>query len=1029
MSEGEKRRPWRSWRNIVGMISGVGTLAAIFAGRVASVPMVVGVSLVAVVLIGFSTIYQVDSVPRDKSPEALAREKSGLPAARGQGTAAPSVLVSFHPNDRAWARWITRQLGDCGYAAHADQWPAGPEHANGSPAADGAPAGAAGEESARAAREQIRDSDCVLFLVSRAGMAARADGHWWEKAITDPPGGRREAGQDGPVVLPTLIEPCDMDAATSGRIVIDLTDLDAEGCKEELVERLRAHQFPAPVPQASTTEFPLPGRGPVISNLRASDASFVGRRDEIDSIYALLHPARDVRTAPSLDLRAVVVHGLGGIGKTELVLQYAWEHADEYDLIWWVQAGTPVSAINDLIDLAKTLNLVERANHDEIVISLWSALRQRDRWLLVFDDVDEPESIFASYWPPLKRGHALVTSRAASGWESLTSRALQLTALTPEEAEDFLTRRIPEAATDPRSMRQVAESLDYLPLTLVQAATYIREAGTTLSAFRDLLRDQFDEVIEASQRKTNEVAGGYSLLLMLSAQNRAPAARDLLALLSMFGSTNIPRRIITQHANVLPPQLCATMADQLAHDRTVRELSRFSLIEAFTDRFNVHSVVQSTVRSALPVDEQRLWCRVAVRLLRRAFPRYPEEPSAWSTCAFLMPHVEAVTQIAERLDESDERMAHLLLLAGIYLHGRCDWRQAQEYLRTALHIRKRLFGENDLSVAECLYHLGQSQFPLAQLEQAKASAEHALEIRERLLEPVHPLIAEALTRLAEILRESATENDRAVACTERAESILRNVGANEAGIADTLLIRGTILRNAGRIGEALRAQQQSLALNEQVRANGPSSLEAAMNHANIGVIYRDLGQWERARDEFEIAITIMEPTLGDEHLEVAQAKKYLGDIFWRTGELEAAHRLLAQVTEIHRRRPGEEHKLAACLAKMGSIQLASGDTSRAKESLETAHGIYVHTYHDQHPYVAKVLSRLAPVYLALGRDQEAENTLLRAQDILEASYGRFHPALAWVFQSLSEVSQARGDRETADMLRARVGLIRRRAAE
>src|SRR6185312_13279945 len=155
---------------------------------------------------------------------------------------------------------------------------------------------------------------------------------------------------------------------------------------------------------------------------------------------------------------------------------------------------------------------------------------------------------------------------------------------------------------------------------------------------------------------------------------------------------------------------------------------------------------------------------------------------------------------AERLDESDGRTAHLLLLAGIYLHGRCDWRQAQEYLRASLAIRERLFGANDLAVAECLYHLGQSQFPLAQLEEARASAERALEIRERLLEPIHPLIAEALTRLAEILREFANENERAVACTERAERILRDVGANEAGIADTLLIRGTILRNAGRLG-------------------------------------------------------------------------------------------------------------------------------------------------------------------------------------------------------------------------------------
>src|SRR6185312_1314281 len=223
----------------------------------------------------------------------------------------------------------------------------------------------------------------------------------------------RESDRVAALVLPVLIELCDIRDAVPPGLVIDLTNLDAEACKEELVERLRGHQLPAPLPQAPTIGFPLPGRGPHISNLRASDAGFVGRRREIEAIHDLLHPLRDPRTAPHApDLDAVVVHGLGGIGKTETVLQYAWEHADEYDLIWWVQADTPVRAINDLIELAKTLNLLERANHDETVINLWSALRQRDRWLLVFDDVDDPASIHASYWPAIKRGHVLVTSRA-----------------------------------------------------------------------------------------------------------------------------------------------------------------------------------------------------------------------------------------------------------------------------------------------------------------------------------------------------------------------------------------------------------------------------------------------------------------------------------------------------------------------------------------------------------------------------------------------------------------------------------------
>jgi len=1025
MAEGETKRRWRSWPNVIGMISGIGTLAAILAGRVGSRPVLITVSVIAVFLIGFSTVFQVDSSRSDDATRAgLLGAGQLLPP---HVKTPPSVLVSFHPSNRDWARWIVDQLDAWGYLAHRGRW----EERSTAAESYGLP-DAASEDSdddlTRVAKEQLRGIDCVLVLISRAYVAARREGHSWQTAL--PQLANELAADDSlPVILPVLVESFDMDADTRSLIAINLTNPDAEEWREALLDRLRREQLPAPRPNAIAVGSPLPGRGPAIAKLRAADADFVGRRGQIDELHRLLHPAQDLRATRSAELNAVVIHGLGGVGKSKLALQYAWDYASEYDLVWWVGASTPVSAINDLIELAKALGLEEKANHDETVNHLWSTLRQRDRWLLVFDDVDDPKSIRASsYWPATKRGHVLITSRVATGWDSRASHTLRLDPLTAEEAEEFVTQRIPEAAGDPQTLRWLVERLGRLPISLVQVTTLIRETGTTLSAFCERLRDHPDEVIAASQLNSSEVAGGYSLLLIMHARQGAPAAREMLAFLSMFDSENIPRQIITDHADVLPAQLSAVMTDERAWGQMISQLRRFSLIEAMSDRFDVHSQVQSAVRNALSLEEQQLWRATAIRLLLRAFPRHPEEPSAWSACAFLMPHVQEATDVLHRLRIKDEQTARLLLLAGIYLHGRCEWRQAQDYLRGALTIREELYGANDLRVAECLYHLGQSQFPLAQLQQARDSAERALAIRERLLDPMHPLIARALIRLAEILREFADRNEEAVACTRRAERILREVGANEDGIADALLIRGTILRNAGRLGEALRAQRQALALNERVRAKGPSAIEAAVNHVNIGVVHRDLGQWDEARDELETAIAIMEPALPAGHLEVAQARKYLGDIYRRTGELAAAHRLLTQVTEIHEaRQRDEEHKLASCLAKLGSIQLALGEKARAKETLERAYRIYREKYPDGHPYLAKALSRLAPVYMALGEEEKAMGALLQAQRILEERYGCDHPALVWILQSLAEISQAHDDRVTANTLRARAAQIRQLA--
>ena len=180
MAEGETKRRWRSWPNVIGMISGIGTLAAILAGRVGSPPVLITVSVIAVFLIGFSTVFQVDSSRSDNASKAV------LPGA-GQLVSPhlktpPSVLVSFHPSNRDWARWIVDQLDAWGYIAHRGRWEERSTEAEGYGSSDAA-SEASGDNLTRVAQEQLRGIDCVLVLISRAYVAARREGHSWQTAL------------------------------------------------------------------------------------------------------------------------------------------------------------------------------------------------------------------------------------------------------------------------------------------------------------------------------------------------------------------------------------------------------------------------------------------------------------------------------------------------------------------------------------------------------------------------------------------------------------------------------------------------------------------------------------------------------------------------------------------------------------------------------------------------------------------------------------------------------------------------------
>jgi hypothetical protein len=98
-------------------------------------------------------------------------------------------------------------------------------------------------------------------------------------------------------------------------------------------------------------------------------------------------------------VQAATVDGLGGVGKTQLALEHAHRYASNYDVIWWVPAEQPAAIPGMLAGLARRLGVPEQADQAELLVSLWDELRERDRWLLVYDNAQGPREL-ASYRPP-----------------------------------------------------------------------------------------------------------------------------------------------------------------------------------------------------------------------------------------------------------------------------------------------------------------------------------------------------------------------------------------------------------------------------------------------------------------------------------------------------------------------------------------------------------------------------------------------------------------------------------------------------
>ena len=762
---------------------------------------------------------------------------------------------------------------------------------------------------------------------------------------------------------------------------------------------------------------------------------FTGREEILEALHTQLHVEQVVALTQSYALR-----GLGGIGKTQIALEYAYRYALEYSAIFWIEAETIEHVMSSLLRIVELLQLPERQETDQqrTVAAVQRWLSTHSRWLLIWDNVEDLE-LLQRLLPPTRQGATLITTRHQA--LGTLARGMDLAPMERGEGMLFVLRRAkvlePEATSERMHQLAVSMPAEYaateklvaamegIPLALDQAGAYIEETGCSVSAYLERYEQQRIRLLDRRGVLGGDHPHSVTVTFLLASkriEREQSAAADLLHVCVLLHAEAIPEELFVAGAAYLGPELASLATDPSQLDQVIAVLRSLSLVQRQpeTRTLSIHRLVQAVLREQMSEPEQAEWLRRVVAALNAVFPDVTHE--AWEQCERLLPHVLTVAATIPDC-AGDRELAEALQKAADYLCCCARYEQAEPLYQRALCIGKQVWGPAHPQVAYPLCGLAYLYYEQGKYQQAEPLYQRALQIREQVLGLTHPDVASTLQRLG-LLYWKEGKYEQAELVHQRALQIREQaLGRGHPQVATLLNDLALLAGEQGKYEQAEPLYQWALTIREQQL--GPEHPDIAESLNNLADLYIEQGKYEQAEPLCEQALCILKQALGVEHPGVAYPLRHLADLYMEQGKYEQAEPLYRQALRIWEQALGPEHpNLAYPFHGLAILFTRQGKYEQAEPLYRQALRIWEQALGPEHPQTAHPLNNLAALYTAQGKYEQAELLFQRALTLREQHFGQHHPAIAQTLHDLAIFYQKQGNLSEAIALTERALEIR-----
>ena len=738
---------------------------------------------------------------------------------------------------------------------------------------------------------------------------------------------------------------------------------------------------------------------------------------------------KQLKEANKNDISYLYISGNPGSGKSQLAGLVAKRFFDEAKAIpsaapcvMTLNAANPDSLLESYASFVRQLRCPEYAvtntlnsrdiKIEEKIANLKTLVATKidlyTTWLLVVDNVSSMSWVHA-YLPERgneqwSNGQVLITTQDVKSIPSTNSFVKQLSISRGMDVDDCCSLlAVLSGIADCEMGKEVAKTLDYQPLALASAATFVNQVrqnkATSNFHWVDYLekvqkgqRSTTEEFLEQSNLSYPTSMTSATILAVKNAMSSDRIIDQTFTLLSLCSSQPLSLDIV--HSYIIK-------VDEQAADKEsiCMRIKRCSLVLFEEDQdvafIRVHQVVHDAIKNFVKErsEKQKLHqtAHAAVTSFCQFIDAFPEYNRPYADTVHIVPHLKAFIMIDEPLFSGENacyvtqepRLAEYVdsyLKCGVVCTEHCEFHIAGKYYESALSILLKHVSPNHTRVASIYNRLGSLYQKLGDLDHAKEFHNRALEIKLKKLDPDHSEVAATYSHL------------------------------------------GFIQLALGDHEQAKEYQDRALTI--YLKKLSPDHVFVAKSYCNLGYTHKKMGELESAKKYLGLALEIQLKTCPD-HPDVATTYRILGDVHCQLNDLEQAKEYQDRALAITLKKLGPDHtNVATIYAHLGLIYRQLGDLGRAKVYGDHALAIWLQKLGPDHNYVATAYYNLGVIHQKSGDLESAKECQDRALAIRLKKLGPDHTDVATTYSKLGDIHQQLGDLEQAKEYQDRALAIR-----